>query len=436
MASDVTTNASEQARHVCPECGSARSERAPAVPWLVRHRLKLKCAVLLLVLAFIGWKNVGAWPPMGTTRTRGSLPAGLLAHKYTRADLEKYASGEVDDGQLMADVQRPYLMGTYELEAGFGSPQGAVTLRSWHGWPGAVTSRQTMTDYDDVFEKTNPSTKTKLTDDGWNRLAYIRNGSTAEGGFTYFTFMGHMLMLPLTVVLFAIGAGQALRLALTALQVVAKDGTRRRDRLVRRVPLLCALLCVIGIALGSLKIASYPEQVFLKNAVATSAALNLTTDDIARLADAPSGEAEFARTVLDATDALPVVPNDALAIGWSSEEPMTIQGGRGGWLDLMMYTHYWNTQATDNGRTGWPRVSLRRNGVELDISLRWGNPLVREEYYSWWMYPASKLLASLFAAWWAPSMAAALVHWWVRRRAKKRAGAVQCVRCGYDLTGI
>ena len=420
----------------CPECGSARSERTPAVPWLVRHRLKFKCAAFLLVLGFMVWKNVGAWPPMFKPRTWNTFPASLLAHKYTRADLEQYASGEMADGQLLTDVQHPFLMGTYKLDAGFQSPQGTVNQITWHGWPAVLTRRQTMTDYDDVFEKTNPSSAVALSNDGWRGLVYMGYGKTAEGGFTGFGFFGYMIIVPLAVLVTVIGLGRTLRAVLIVFHVAAKDGTRRRDRLIRRVPLLCALLCIIGITLASLQEARYPKQIFPKITGVTSAALNLTTVDIARLADAPSGESEFARTVLDATAELPANPDDTLAIGWSSDQGMTVQEGRGGWLDLMMYTHFWNTQAVDNGRTGWPHISIRRHTTELDILLRWGDPLARLEDYSLAMYPASKLLLSLFAAWWTPGAAAMLAHWWVRRRAAKRVARGWCSRCGYDLSGL
>ena len=421
---------------VCPECATPRSERVPAVPWLVRHRVKVKVAAFLLVLGFIVWKNVAVWPAMGTPRTYSTFPARSIAHKYTQGDLARYASGEIADGQLASDVVFGYVLGSYEIEAAFVSPQGTLVNGVWYGWPAAVVSSQFHTTYDDVYARTNPSPGLQISTSGWGGLRYIRQRVDAGNRFEHFVFLPGRLLIPAVVIAIAFTLGSALRGGFYVLRLADKAKIRMRDRFTRRLPVLCAAACTVLIAIASLQPGHYGNQFNLSTKATTPLKTGLTNRDVARLSTTPTGEAEIARAILDAAGATAADPNDVLVIGGSAQEPMTTVERRGAWPDYTWFQTRWTTEASGNGQRHPARVKLSRGYGQVTVYVSRGDPAVSATDLSVFMPTVAKLVLGLLVAWWTPGVAAMIANRWVRRRAVKRVARGWCVRCGYDLGGL
>ncbi|MCH8271171.1 MAG: hypothetical protein IH985_08195 [Planctomycetes bacterium] len=398
--------------------------------------MRVKFIALVLVLGYIVWQNVLAWPVMGTPRTYSSYPARTLAHKYTQDDLEKYASGKIADGRLTSDVTFAHIIGSYELEAAFVSPNGTVVTMLWYGWPTVVVQYQSLTDYDDVYAKTNPSPGDRISNSGWRGLSYFRRHIDAGNRFQNFGFLGRQLIVPLVVVVVAFSFGCAVRSVLIVSRFAQKSGRRLRDRFTHRMSIICAIACTIGVSIASVQPSRYPDQIYLATSTVTPTKTGLTNTDIVRLKSSPTGEAEIARAILDAAGGTAADPDDALVIGGSVEVAMTIVERRGGWPDYTWYQTRWTLQEPDYRQYHRARVTLSRGLAEIDILVRRGDPPVRVDDYGFLTYNVARLLLGLFAAWWAAGLAVWLIGWRVRRRTAKRVARGWCARCGYDLSGL
>src|SRR5690606_1642298 len=87
----------------CPECGSPRSVTTSPPPWPLRHLLLIQFIAIACGLGWWAYKMAETWPtlPAPTVTPPGITSAEFPQQRFTRADLEAYASGERTDGALL-----------------------------------------------------------------------------------------------------------------------------------------------------------------------------------------------------------------------------------------------------------------------------------------------------------------------------------------------
>ena len=416
---------------VCPECATPASQRQVPPPWPVRRRRLVQIATLLIALGYIVWRNIEAPRVMAGPTTYASIPynADFPANRYTRADIERYASGEVADGRLLKDLRTAYFA-TYELGVVFLPPAGFATHYHRYGWPARIVSYGYDAQYDDVYAKTNPSAKPSTLRNGWWGWAYMVKRIDAQGRLETFLFSSKGLLAgPLTLIA-AWGAGRVLRWLVFLLRVASRDGRRRRDRLARRAPVLCIAACAIGVTIASLRPQFDPGWASPRPANPACSDTGVTGADFVRFAKDPEGEAALARAILDATPDANVSPDACLAYGWASNISITLTS----WGSELLGASVQEQQGFE--ASGRPVISLERRNTTLLARVHWRGTRERMAYYSFSYGKATTLALELCALWIATGLVVWLIGWTVRRRTARRLARGWCVQCGYDLRGL
>ena len=425
---------SEAARStpICPECATPASQREAPPPWPVRRRRLVQVAALLVALGYVVWRIVSVSSVMPGPATYPSVPysAGFPSNRYTRADVERYASGEVSDGQLLKDLDSNVL-GTNELGVTFLPPAGFATHYHRYGWPARIVSYGYDAQYDDVYAKTNPSAKPSTLRNGWWGWAYMVKRIDAQGRLETFLFSSKGLLGGLLTLIAAWGAGRVLRWLVFLLRVASRDGLRRRDRLARRAPVLCVVVCAIGVTIASLRPQAFPGWASPVPRNPACSDTGITLADTIQFAKEPGGEAAFARAILDATPEAASNPDACLAFAWGSKVSLTSTGWAIGRL-------LWGTVLEHQGvQASGPRaISFKRDRASVIATVRWRETDGRMAMYSFSYGRAATLVLELCAAWIAAGLCVWPIGWTVRRRTIRRLARGWCVRCGYDLKGL
>ena len=436
MGEGAAKHGPEHIGQVCPECAAPRSERTPATPWAVRHRMRVKFASLVLVLGYIVWQNVQAWPVMSAPSTYFHRPAVFPAHQYTRHDLEQYASGAITDGRLVGDLFNDYAFGSLELEVALIAPAGDRSGGVWYGWPTAIASYTRGASYDDVYAGTNPVITLGGSRSGWHGLTYFVNRFDAQGRYEAFNLNAKAFVLPLFMVVAAWSLGRALCFALVVTRVAAHDSTRVRDTVTRRVPILCAAACAIGVAAASFQPFRSPDYIRPTTTPTPCVKTGLTVADLARLSTEPNGDAVVAIAILEAIGEETTHTSDSLVFGFTSDAGETLVYGDGGWPEGHMFAFTEQVGRTDGNRQSRPRITLMRGGYSLKVVVRWGDPLERYDAHDISLVSMALIGFGLYAAWWSAGVAVWFIGWRVRQRAARRVARGWCARCGYDLSGL
>src|SRR5690606_35134097 len=162
LVSDPATNhlPRDPALPPCPECGAPRSVTASPTPWPIRRRRLIQLAAIALALGFWAYKMAESWPtlPAPTTYGPGVTGAEFPGERFTRADLEAYASGHRADGRLLQVFGAEILDTSVGIEAALVPPVGGVNHPVVaYGWPYSIYSWRKNANYTDIYALTNPS---------------------------------------------------------------------------------------------------------------------------------------------------------------------------------------------------------------------------------------------------------------------------------------
>ncbi|MCH7792495.1 MAG: hypothetical protein IID31_09485, partial [Planctomycetes bacterium] len=337
-------NGVAQSNQVCPECAAPRAERTPPTPWLVRHRRLVQLATLLTAIAWIVWRNWLAWPvlPVPLVYPAGGAMPEFPAHRFTRGDVERYASGEIADGRLLgdlytADLQRPEVLRHWVLAVTFVPASGARWEFRRYGWPSAFVIYRYSALYDDVYDvytRMSPSPIGRPPPQKWWRdWVYVAERIDEHGRRETFVINTRALAEPLLVLIAMWGVGRVLRWFVFVVGLASVGGSRLRDRLGRNMPFAVAALASLIMIGASIRQRIDPGESFPipQTLISAGARTILTLADIDELGEQVSGEASLARAILDATVATPRDSRDCLVFGWASTFDTTFADAGGGW---------------------------------------------------------------------------------------------------------
>ena len=422
---------------VCPECAAPVSQREVAVPWAVRHRRLVQAAVLLIALSYVVWRNIEAWPILPPPTVGAGVPfsAEFPRHRYSRTDLERYASGERADGRLISDLHNTDMVGNFELGVTFVSPSGDGQEFRRYGWPTDIAIYLYDATYDDVYAKTNPTATLSAFRNGWWwGQTYISKRIDSSGRREIFAFYLKALAVGPVMVLAAWGAGRLLRWIAFAIRIAQRHEKRVRDRLARRLPLLCVLACAIGVTVASLLPRFDPGVAFPIPWNPGASYPGLFAADIARLIQEPAGESILARRILDATSDVPSTSDACLVFGWRSDFGFSGTNASGGW-PVGAVSHI-VTEQEGVASAGKPAFSLNFRRTHVEIIARSSGDRQRIVRYRFPFDLAARLVLGLCAVWITTGFGVWVCGWTVRKRTTRRIERGWCVQCGYDLSGL
>lgn len=417
---------------VCPECAAPTSQREVRPPWAVRHRRLVQVVVLLVALAYVVWSSLRVTPLTAGPTSYPNVPyyAEFPSTRITRADVERYASGEIADGRLLKEL-RAQTLGTYELGAVFVPPKGAAVDYIRYGWPTWIVRYSYDAQYGDVYARTNPSTTRTPLRNGWWGWAYLVNRIDEQGRLETFLFSSQGLVgVPLALVAAWIG-GRGLRWLVFLFRVAGRDGNRRRDRMVLRMPVICVVACAIGVTIASLWPQVRPSWAYPVPANPACADTGVTLTDLVRFGEESGGEAALAHAVLDATASAASSPESCLAFAWGTKTSITSTGWAVG--RLLSGTVLEQQGAEASGRR---IVSFEHENGSISVWVRWSGTERCVALYRFAYGKATTLLLELCAVWIGAGLCVWPIGYISRRRTKRRLGRGWCVVCGYDLGGL
>ena len=420
---------------VCPECATPASQREVPPPWPVRRRWLMQVAALLIALGYVVWRNIEAWPVLPTPVVYPSIPYSpqLPAHRFTRDDIERYASGEIADGRLLGELTQDELA-DHQLGVVFASPAGRASEFRRYGWPFTIVSYRYDAEYDDIYTKENPSARPSTLRNGWWGPTYMFKRIDASGRMVTFMFSSFSMVGGPVLLIAAWIVGRFLRRGLLAMRLARRDGRRVWDRLAYRLPLVCLIVSALGVTAASVWPRFDPGWSEAMPAGLVWSDTGLTATDIMGLAEGEGGESALARAILDAAGSNASASDACLLYGFQSEIGFMYSMQSGGWPRSFI-NRYFNEQEGFT-RSGRPTRSLDCSSNWLSAVVRWKGPLERVEYTSFSMHRAAVLALGLFAVWSAAGLSVWLTGWWIRRRTARRLARGWCVQCGYDLKGL
>ena len=372
--------------------------------------------------------------PPPTLFARVPFSPEFPTHRFTHADIERYATGERADGLLIGDVFNDVLFDNYELGVAFTSPAGSRTEFRRYGWPFGVLIYRYDADYDDVYAKTNPSSNVGTNPTGWFGWAYIDRRVDSIGRRETFLFSYHTLTGAPVVIVAAWGLGRILRWLAIAVHLCRRDGDRLRDRMFRRSSVLFALFsAVLVVALSAIPRID-PGYAFTANLFLPLTPTGTFTSDLAAFASMPDGEAALARVILDATADTDVSDEECLAIGIKGEIGIEQSSQGGGWPNGLLYIR--KAEQTGFETTDAPSLSLTWHHSSVEATAFWSGPRQRGSYHTIKYDRGSHIALGLMGVWIGTGFGIWLTGWWVRRRTARRIERGWCVQCGYDLSGL
>ncbi|MCH7791745.1 MAG: hypothetical protein IID31_05645 [Planctomycetes bacterium] len=396
----------------------------------------MQFALLLIALGYVVWRNVEAWPVLPTPTVRASVPyfADFPSHRYTRPEIERYATGKLSDGRLIGDLYNADVFSSFELGATFVPPSGSATDFRRYGWPTMIVLYRYDAEYDDAYAKTNASARPSSLRNGWWGWTYIFKRIDATGRRETFMFSSKGLAGGPLMLIAAWGVGRLLRWLVFVLRIASRDRPRKRDRLAHRAPVLCVVACAIGVTIASLRPRIDPGYAFPSTLNPAWSNTGVTAADVAQLAEKPMGEAILAQAILDATSGVASTPGTYLAFGWRSEIGTIHTYESGGWPASLVHKSVGEQQ--DFEASGRPEISLKFRRASVAAVVRWSGTRERNARYSVSFHSAASLALGLCAVWIATGLGAWLVGWTVRRRTAQRLARGWCVQCGYNLSGL
>ncbi len=423
---------------LCPECGTPRSASVVPAPWSARHRRLVQFIGLLIGVATVAWLNWREWPGTAPPPTRfkaGVSTVDFPASRFTRADLEAYAGGTRRDGHLLASI--PHLDGfaftNLEMTAAFVPPSGDATDFRRIGWPLEWLVYRYDATYTDVYERTEPSFTGGMRAPRWSGLAHSRTRMDASGRReARIINLANLSGLALVLIL-AWYVGSGLRFLTLTAGFSRAGGTRVRDRAARALPGLCIGTMITGVVLLTFPGPLRSEMLLPKPWMPLTEPTGLTIADLLRLQGTPVGEATAARAILDAVERVPPT-GDALLIGWNQPVPGTQTFKYGGWPGGIVGFVRISQDGADPAAPATLRVRLV--GGSMSITRHAAGP---HQSVVWYQVDPRKVAIILFDLWLVWSLAglpATLRFRLHSYRARRRAAAGLCVRCGYSLAGL
>ena len=253
----------------------------------------------------------------------------------------------------------------------------------------------------------------------------------AQGRLETFLFVSRGLFGgPLTLIA-AWGAGRVLRWLVFLLRVASRNGLRRRDRLARRAPVLCIVVCGIGVTIASLRPQANPGWASPRPMNPACSDTGVTVADVLQFAKDPGGEAALARAILNATPEAISNPDACLAFAWGSRISLTS-------THWVLGRLVWGTVLENQGvEASGPRtITFEREKTSVIATVRWRETDGQMAMYSFSYGRAATLVLELCAAWIAAGLGVWPIGWMVRLRTARRLARGWCVQCEYDLKGL
>lgn len=418
---------------VCPECGASRAIHTPDAPWWWRRRAWIQAAGVLLLAAVMAWKVWNEWPAPAppVVRASGATSAHFPDQRVTRSRLERVASGASDEPILqLLGIAPQLLLSGHELTAAFVAPSGYVQEFRRYGWPVPFLVYRYDATFDDVYARTNAQPAASRGYGGWRGLRHTRE-LVNDHDIREIRIVDLGALAPVLLLLaVSWSAGCGLRSVARLAGITRRQGSRRRDRAARRLPMLALALAAVLIAtLSSVEQRESPAPL-PDPWMPPTAPTGLDTRDLLALRDEPGGNRVLARAILDAADTLRPT-GDTLLLGWNSPTPFAQSQISGGWPPgFVNGIRIWRTVP---GSPGPARIECGWDRGYLSVTRHTDSHAVRYEQLTLSLAHLAGPLLMLWGAGLGVGLAARVGWLRLRRRALARAAAGRCARCDYEL---
>ncbi len=419
---------------LCPECGTPRATVTLPPPWPVRRRRILQLAALLLAIGGAVWLNYAHAPVMTPVAPWGPGVGSvdLPLERITRADLGRYASGELRDGRLMRAVRGELITDT-EITAALTAPTGQVQEFRRIGWPTNWLVYRWDAQYDNVYARTGASAKITMPRDGWyGWWSHVRQRIDERGRRESRIFIPLGLSGSALVLIGAWAAARAVRATLR--KITAWAGWHSPGRSLRFLPWGCVALALVAVLYLSLNSPARTTWIMPVPWMPPTVRTGVTLDDFAGLGARTDGESAFARAILKAVGTL--APSDGAVLAIGHHVPIVFEASyaHGGWPPGLLHFSRSGTAGRDARLWRLHRARIEDDG--LTVQWRAADDGFASRGFTITLTRAAVIVFDLWLVWAVTGLLLGGVGWHHRRRARRRVARSRCVRCGYSLAGL
>jgi hypothetical protein len=424
----------EPSVHVCPECGTPVGALPVRPPRWIAWKRVIALIPFLLALLWIGRLNVQHWPaiPAPVAPAAAVWMADFPSWRFTRADLERIAAGELTGPSLMGSLGLvQWQFGAAELHAGFAPPEGHHHFFVRYGWPLHFLIYRYDADYEDVYGLGRATSAPASSRQGWLGWTHVRQ-RIDERGRRESRLWRPDALLGLGLLLIApwwLGAAVAKRLRRAGAGSVPVA-------LVRSGPALVVLLVATVLSMHS----SIEEGTRMPRMPAPATApTGLTVGTLTTSRADRAAEAAAARAILEATRDAPDGREHVLVYMWRTPViPAQAQIARG-----------WPAGLLAIARLELPAPAAASERPQRWPVIRWGSGWLLSERRrirddggveirttSVSLSRLSVLLVVLWMAWVGGRLAWRLWRWRAQQKQRRRWRRQQCLECGYPLDAL